>query len=94
MKKFKKSTNFFFMVIKNDIPRPFYYRVRRMPASLRLHGERSTTGSSFIYFMVICGINLKYSTMALRVSRLNLMKRLSGHRSSAKSSSVLAKGQK
>ena len=48
----------------------------------------------FTYFMVICGISLKYSTMALRVSRLNLMNRLLGHRSSVKSSSVLAKGQK
>ena len=40
-KKFKKSTNFFFMAIKNGIPRPFYYRVRRMPASLR--SERALT---------------------------------------------------
>ena len=43
-----------------------------------------------IHIKTTASISLKYSTMALRVSLLNFINRLSGHRISAKSSSVLA----
>jgi len=49
LEKFKNHLHFLLFFKKEGIPRPFYYRIRRMPASLRLRDERSTTGSKLIY---------------------------------------------